>query len=94
LKKSVNCAIEVVLSVTDSTTNNLIYDCEVKLSSIVLYKLTLKVKGGSTFIFFSTVYHQLKSGEGNSSVGLHRGCVNKSVANYVFLVGKNADNSL
>ena len=38
LKKTVICAIEVVLNVTDSTTNNLIYDCEVKLSSVVLYK--------------------------------------------------------
>ena len=54
LKKSVNCAIEVVLNVTDSTSNNLIDDCEVKLSSVVQF-LTLKVKGDSTFIFLSTV---------------------------------------
>ena len=33
-------------------------------------------------------------GEGNSSVGLQHGCANKSVANYVFFVGKNADNLL
>jgi hypothetical protein len=33
-------------------------------------------------------------GEGNSSVGLHKLCANKSVAIYVFFMGKNADNLL